>query len=111
MTPLPTVYAVDAQGNYLGGFAGCIVTESVPETQTVRVEVDSGLLDAQEKPVMRMEDQERTVYIDRQRTIAPSLPAGAVLIDAPPLHGAAVLKAGAWDYSAVPDDVRKVLGA
>lgn len=35
---------------------------------------------------------------------------GAVPIDVPPKHGAAVLRSGTWDYSAVPDDVRQVLG-
>lgn len=110
MTSLPTIYAVDASGNYLGGFAGCVVVDSAPQTQSFQIQVDSGLIDGDGNPIMRTETQQRTIYVNQDRTIPPSLPAGAVVIDAPPKHGAGVLRSGTWDYSAVPDDVRQALG-
>lgn len=103
ITPLPTIYAVDAAGNYLGGFAGCISARSVPRIVQVENEVDTGLLDKKGQPIRKTVSTEITEMVRQEYVIEPVLPEGAIVIDSPPEHAADVLKAGSWDTSKRPN--------
>lgn len=112
MTPMDTLFFVDLAGNYLGGFAGCTVRRTFAKVTQARVSVETGIFDENGAPFMREELIDKTEHFERDVVISPALPSGAFLIDAPPTHGAAVLRdftisdgkavGGTWDYSAVP---------
>lgn len=102
ITPIQTVHAVDAQGRYLGGFAGVTITELVELTRLVDAEEDTGLLDSSGAAIMRAVKIEEP-YMAEQTTVIENLPAGAIVIEHPPEHGADILRPdGTWDTSQRP---------